>query len=110
MDVVHGISAAYLTAHTHLDLAGLSHIRTYDDLLQAVAHTPYRKLLEGFRPAPGTFMVPFTLLPQVWMRPSEVTAAALSSERSKSTTSPWISSRRGLAGAFGLVVLADGFP
>ena len=44
---------AYLTAHTHLDLAGLSHIRTYDDLLQAVAHTPYRKLLEGFRPAPG---------------------------------------------------------
>ena len=44
---------AYLTAHTHLDLTALSHIRSYDDLLLAVAHTPYRKALESFRPAPG---------------------------------------------------------
>lgn len=44
---------AYLTAHTHLNLPALSHIRSYDDLLRAVSHTPYRKLLEGFRPAPG---------------------------------------------------------
>ncbi len=44
---------AYLTAHTHLNLTTLSHIRSYDDLLLAVSHTPYRKPLESFRPAPG---------------------------------------------------------
>ena len=44
---------SYLTAHTRLNLAALSHIRSYDDLLLAVSHTPYRKPLERFRPAPG---------------------------------------------------------
>ncbi|HEX3037929.1 MAG TPA: V-type ATPase subunit [Oscillospiraceae bacterium] len=40
----------FLNRHTRIDLVALGRITTYDDLLNAVSHTPYRKLLEPFRP------------------------------------------------------------
>jgi len=43
----------YLTRHTHINLTALGQIRSYDDLLAALSHTPYHKLLEGFRPIEG---------------------------------------------------------
>lgn len=43
----------YLTRHTHINLASLSRIKDYDDLLSALNHTPYRDLLEKFKPIKG---------------------------------------------------------
>ena len=43
----------YLNRHTHIDLTALSQIRSYDDLLDALSQTPYRKLLEPFKPIKG---------------------------------------------------------
>ncbi len=43
----------YLTRHTHINLTSLSQIKSYDDLLSALSHTPYQKLLEGFKPIKG---------------------------------------------------------
>ncbi len=43
----------YLTIHTHIDLNSLSQIKNYDGLLDALDHTPYRELLEPFRPVKG---------------------------------------------------------
>ncbi|NLG92629.1 MAG: V-type ATPase subunit [Clostridiales bacterium] len=43
----------YITRHTQLDLAALSQVENFDDLLNALDKTPYRKLLEGFRPIAG---------------------------------------------------------
>lgn len=43
----------YLNRHTHIDLNSLSQIQNYDDLLDALSHTPYRELLETFRPVKG---------------------------------------------------------
>ena len=43
----------YLNKHTHIDLTALSRIRSYDDLLDALSHTPYRKMLESFTPVKG---------------------------------------------------------
>ena len=44
---------AFLNRHTRIDLYALAHVKTYDDLLNALSHTPYRKLIEPFRPIPG---------------------------------------------------------
>lgn len=44
---------AYLDAHTVLDLKTLSHIKSYDDLLAVVAHSPYKALLMPFAPRDG---------------------------------------------------------
>ncbi|MGX8699764.1 V0D/AC39 family V-type ATPase subunit [Caproiciproducens sp.] len=43
----------YLTRHTHMNLTALSQVKSYDDLLGALSHTPYRKILEGFKPVKG---------------------------------------------------------
>ncbi|MDF1495952.1 V0D/AC39 family V-type ATPase subunit [Caproiciproducens sp. CPB-2] len=43
----------YLTRHTHINLTALSQMKSYDDLLSALSHTPYQKLLEGFKPIKG---------------------------------------------------------
>ena len=43
----------FLNKHTHIDLTALSRVRSFDDLLDALSHTPYRRLLEPFRPIPG---------------------------------------------------------
>lgn len=43
----------YLTRHTHINLTALSQVKSYDDLISALSHTPYQKLLEGFRPIEG---------------------------------------------------------
>ncbi len=43
----------FLNKHTHIDLPALGRIKTYEDLLDALSHTPYRKILEPFRPIPG---------------------------------------------------------
>ena len=43
----------YLNRHTRIDLNALSKIKSFDGLLDALGHTPYRKLLESFRPQPG---------------------------------------------------------
>ncbi|WP_195984160.1 V-type ATPase subunit [Clostridium sp. D33t1_170424_F3] len=44
---------SYLNRHTRIDLYALSHVQSYDDLLDALSHTPYRKLMEPFRPVAG---------------------------------------------------------
>ena len=44
---------SYLAHHTRINLSVLGRIRSYDDLLEALDHTPYRKLLEPFRPEEG---------------------------------------------------------
>lgn len=41
----------YLSRHTRIDLSSLSRIKSFDDLLRALAHTSYHALLEPFRPA-----------------------------------------------------------
>lgn len=43
----------YLTRHTRIDLNALAQIKSFDDLLNALSHTPYHKLLETFRPVGG---------------------------------------------------------
>nr|WP_319488317.1 V-type ATPase subunit [uncultured Caproiciproducens sp.] len=43
----------YLTRHTHINLTALSQVKSFDDLLNALSHTPYQKLLEGFKPIEG---------------------------------------------------------
>lgn len=43
----------YLTRHTHIDLNALTEVRSFDGLLDALNHTPYRKLLETFKPVGG---------------------------------------------------------
>ena len=43
----------FLVKHTKINLTALSRIKTYEDLLDAVGHTPYRKILEPFRPISG---------------------------------------------------------
>lgn len=43
----------YITRHTQLNLAALNQIENFDDLLKALNKTPYRKILEGFRPVAG---------------------------------------------------------
>lgn len=44
---------SYLAHHTRINLSALGRIKSYDDLLEALAHTPYRSLLEPFRPEKG---------------------------------------------------------
>ena len=44
---------AFLNKHTHIDLLALGRIKNFDDLLLALSHTPYQKILERFRPIPG---------------------------------------------------------
>ena len=44
---------AFLNKHTHIDLLALGRIKNFDDLLLALSHTPYQKILERFRPVPG---------------------------------------------------------
>lgn len=43
----------YLSRHTKINLVALSHIKNFDDLLNALSHSPYRALLEPFRPTEG---------------------------------------------------------
>ncbi len=43
----------YLNRHTHINLSALSQIKSYSDLLDALSHTPYYKLLEKFKPVTG---------------------------------------------------------
>ncbi len=43
----------YLNRHTRIDLDALSEIKSFDDLLDALSHTPYRALLESFKPVKG---------------------------------------------------------
>jgi V/A-type H+-transporting ATPase subunit C len=43
----------YLNQHTKINLTALSDLQSYDDLLDALSHTSYRKLLEGFKPEKG---------------------------------------------------------
>ncbi len=43
----------YLSQHTHINLQSLAEIKTFDDLLNALDHTPYRKLLEPLKPMNG---------------------------------------------------------
>ncbi len=43
----------YLQKHVQIDLQRLSHIRSYEDLLEALEHTPYKKILEPFIPQEG---------------------------------------------------------
>lgn len=43
----------YLNRHTHINLDALSQIKNFDDLLDALDHTQYRKLLESFKPVAG---------------------------------------------------------
>ena len=44
---------SYLTHHTKINLAFLGRSKSFDDLLTALSHTPYRELLEPFRPEKG---------------------------------------------------------
>ena len=41
---------AFLFRHSRVNLRALSRIQSYDDLLRALNHTPYQKILEPFRP------------------------------------------------------------
>lgn len=41
---------AYLNRHTHIDLPALGRIKSFDDLLNALAHTQYYRILQRFRP------------------------------------------------------------
>lgn len=43
----------YLSQHTRINLPALSKLESYDDLLNALSHTPYYKLLEGLKPEKG---------------------------------------------------------
>lgn len=43
----------YLDQHSHINLTALSKMNNYGDFLQALAHTPYQKLLEPFAPTSG---------------------------------------------------------
>ena len=43
----------FLEKHTQINLSALADMRNFDDFLAAVAHSPYRKLLEPFRPHDG---------------------------------------------------------
>jgi len=43
----------YLNRLTHIDLIALSHMKNFDDLLDALSNTPYRKILEPFKPEEG---------------------------------------------------------
>lgn len=43
----------YLNRHTHINLNVLSDIRSFEELLDALSHTPYRDLLETFTPVKG---------------------------------------------------------
>ena len=47
----------YLNRHTRIDLMALGRIKSFDDLLQAVARTPYHSLLQRFRPASGSLWI-----------------------------------------------------
>lgn len=44
---------AYLNRHTRIDLPALGRIKTYEDLLNALSHTHYYKILQRFRPIQG---------------------------------------------------------
>lgn len=44
---------SFLSKHTKINLSSMGHAKTYDDLLLALGSTPYRKILEPFRPVPG---------------------------------------------------------
>lgn len=41
---------SYFLRHTRINLKAMGRVRNYDDLLQALAHTAYRQILEPFRP------------------------------------------------------------
>lgn len=43
---------SYLNRHSHIDLLALGRIRSFDDLLGALRHTPYYKIVSKFRPLP----------------------------------------------------------
>ncbi|WP_101696719.1 V0D/AC39 family V-type ATPase subunit [Clostridium minihomine] len=40
-----------LAMHSHIDLAGLSNAEDFDSILSALSHTPYKALLDPFRPS-----------------------------------------------------------
>lgn len=44
---------AYLNRHTRIDLPALGRIKNYEDLLNALSHTHYYKILQRFRPIEG---------------------------------------------------------
>ncbi len=44
---------AYLNRHTRIDLPALGRIKNYEDLLNALSHTHYYKILQRFRPIQG---------------------------------------------------------
>ena len=43
---------SYLNRHTRIDLPSLGRICSFDDLLAALNHTPYQKIVSKFRPLP----------------------------------------------------------
>lgn len=43
----------YLLHHTHINLKLLGKLKNYDDLLAALAHTPYYEILKPFKPDKG---------------------------------------------------------
>lgn len=43
----------FLDKHTHIDLHALAKMKNYHDFLNALGHSPYRRLLEPFAPHPG---------------------------------------------------------
>ncbi len=46
----------YLQKKTHINVEALGQMKTFDDLLKALDHTPYQKLVEPFRPGPGELL------------------------------------------------------
>lgn len=47
---------SYLLKHTKINLKSLSKIKSYDDLLRALGHTPYRAILESFHPGENNWI------------------------------------------------------
>lgn len=43
----------FLDQHTHIDLRALAKMKTYDEFLAALEHTPYYKILKPLAPEPG---------------------------------------------------------
>lgn len=46
----------FFTKYMSFDLYELAKVKNYDEFLQVLAHTPYRKILESFRPQPENGM------------------------------------------------------
>ena len=46
----------YLLSRTKIDVEALGHMKTFNDLLKALANTPYRKIVESFKPEDGELL------------------------------------------------------